>query len=86
MRVDNCLANGQPKSAPRRVADPTEIVIGTHGVIVRERQAVGVLLPEVAVRMGWDPETFVCQAAAKAGIDADALDTLRIEQFESQDF
>ncbi|UCH36319.1 MAG: AmmeMemoRadiSam system protein B [Armatimonadota bacterium] len=57
----------------RRVADPSEIVAGKHGVLVREGHRGGVYLPQVATEQGWSREemlTHLCQY--KAGLAPDA--------------
>jgi AmmeMemoRadiSam system protein A len=51
---------------------PEEIQIGRHGLDVRRRGARGLLLPQVAVEHGLDPETFLAATCRKAGLPADA--------------
>ena len=45
-----------------------EIEIGTHGLIVELGHHRGLLLPQVAVSMGWDKETFLQQTLRKSGL------------------
>ena len=60
-------------SIPRRVQSVDEIVMGTHGVIVRRGGRQGVFLPQVATETGWDRETFLENlCAGKAGLPKDA--------------
>src|SRR5688572_28994394 len=47
--------------------DPTQIVIGRDGVIVRRGHTSGLLLPQVAVGRGWSPEEFLGAVCSKAG-------------------
>jgi AmmeMemoRadiSam system protein A len=54
------------------VADVQEIEVGRHGLIVRQVQRRGLLLPQVAIEWGWDRETFLSQTCAKAGLPLDA--------------
>jgi hypothetical protein len=55
-------------SPRRRVIDPTEIEVGTHGLIVAASGRSGLLLPQVAVEQGWDRERFLENACQKAGL------------------
>ena len=60
-------------SIPRLVENADEIVMGTHGVIVRKGRRQGVFLPQVATETGWDRETFLENlCAGKAGLSKDA--------------
>src|SRR5512143_1574709 len=45
----------------QRIASPSEIEVGTHGVVVQSRSTRGLLLPQVAVEYGWDRDTFLEQ-------------------------
>ncbi|MCI0658113.1 MAG: AMMECR1 family protein, partial [Acidobacteria bacterium] len=47
-------------------------VIGRDGLLVERGRARGLLLPQVAVRRGWDPEAFVSETCRKAGLPVDA--------------
>jgi MEMO1 family protein len=50
-----------------------EIVIGKHGIWVKEGRRGGTYLPEVAVEQGWNREEFLSHCCAeKAGLDEDA--------------
>lgn len=57
---------------PFRVTDPSQVSIGTHGLLVTERRRRGLLLPQVAVEQGWDLPTFLEEACLKAGLPPDA--------------
>ena len=58
---------------PERVKSVDEIILGTHGVIVRKGFASGVFLPQVATETGWSKEEFLSYLCAhKAGLSADA--------------
>ena len=50
------------------VEDPSRIRVGTHGLVVRQGFASGLLLPQVAVEYEWDEETFLAQTCRKAGL------------------
>ena len=60
-------------SVPRLVQNVDEIVMGTHGVIVRRGGRQGVFLPQVATETGWDREIFLEHlCAGKAGLPKNA--------------
>ena len=55
------------------VTNPNNIIMGTHGVIVRSGFRSGVYLPQVATETGWSREKFMSSlCASKAGLPADA--------------
>ncbi len=54
--------------SPPEPAEPEEIVVGKHGVIVSYGPYSGLLLPQVPVEYGWDRETFLDHACLKAGL------------------
>lgn len=53
------------------VDDIGNIVIGRHGLIVRQGHRRGLLLPQVATEWEWTRETFLAQTCLKAGLPAD---------------
>jgi AmmeMemoRadiSam system protein A len=54
----------------KKVSSPDEIVIGKHGVLVRNAQTSGVYLPQVATETGWSKEDFMDSlCGSKAGMD-----------------
>jgi AmmeMemoRadiSam system protein A len=55
-----------------RIAGPSEITIGTHGLMVTDGRRRGLLLPQVAVEQRWDVLIFLEQTCLKAGIPPDA--------------
>jgi AmmeMemoRadiSam system protein B/AmmeMemoRadiSam system protein A len=56
----------------RHVRDIHEIRVGRDGLVVRNADHEGLLLPQVAVEEHWDRTTFVEQACRKAGLPEDA--------------
>jgi len=56
----------------REIADPRQVIVGRHGLIVARGGLKGVLLPQVPVENKWDRETFLEQASLKAGLPPDA--------------
>ena len=57
----------------KRVASADDIILGTHGVLVRRGYSSGVFLPQVATETGWTKEQFLSHLCAdKAGLSPDA--------------
>jgi AmmeMemoRadiSam system protein A len=52
----------------KEIGSAEEIEIGRHGVVVELGRHRGLLLPQVAVSMGWDKETFFLQTLRKSGL------------------
>ncbi len=72
---------------PVPVADPSEVVVGRHGIIVSKGFHRGLLLPQVAVEQGWDRETFLDHGCLKAGLPREAWRKgAKIEVFTAQVF
>ncbi|HKZ64578.1 MAG TPA: TIGR00296 family protein [Thermoplasmata archaeon] len=65
---------------------PSQVRVGVDGLQAAQGVARGLLLPQVAVDWGWDPEEFLSQTCVKAGLLPDAwLDTeTRIYRFQSE--
>ena len=59
-------------SPMRQISDVNEIVVGTHGIVMQQGYAKGLLLPQVATEYHWDRDTFLRQTARKAGLPYDA--------------
>lgn len=60
-------------TTPVRIQDAAAIVIGRHGIIVRNGEHSGCFLPKVASDHGWSVEEFLAQCCReKAGLDPDA--------------
>jgi len=56
----------------RRDRDPSEIEVGTHGILMRRGGRSGLLLPQVATEQGWSREEFLVHTCRKAGLPTDA--------------
>ena len=54
------------------VDDVADIEVGRDGLVLVHEGARGVLLPQVAVHMGWDRSQFLAAVCRKAGLHADA--------------
>jgi MEMO1 family protein len=57
---------------PVSVSSWKDIVVGKHGVILKQGFASAVFLPQVAPEQGWDRETMLRHLSLKAGLPADA--------------
>ncbi len=55
----------------RRVLDIDQIKVGQHGLLMRNGDNEGLLLPQVPVEQGWDRQTFLEQTCRKAGMRSD---------------
>jgi len=51
-----------------RIADPAQVRVGEHGLVISRAERRGVLLPQVATENGWDRETFLDRTCVKAGL------------------
>ncbi|HXW14937.1 MAG TPA: AmmeMemoRadiSam system protein A, partial [Terriglobia bacterium] len=56
----------------RRVLSVKEIKVGKHGLIMKQRDIEGILLPQVPVEEHWDRDTFLAETCLKAGLPRDA--------------
>lgn len=57
---------------PVSVPSWKDIVVGKHGVVLKQGFASAVFLPQVATEQGWDRETMLSHLSRKAGLPADA--------------
>jgi AmmeMemoRadiSam system protein A len=53
----------------RRVTDVEQIKVARDGLLMKNGNSEGLLLPQVPVEQHWDRKTFLEQTCAKAGID-----------------
>lgn len=66
----------------RQIADPSEFIVGKHGIIVQLNGRSGVFLPQVAPEAGWDRETTLTYLCShKAGLPPDAWKDKRTKLF-----
>ncbi len=67
------------------VSDPESIEIGRDGLIIERDSRRGLLLPEVAVELGWDREQFLNGVCEKAFLPRDAWrdSTCKLYRFQS---
>jgi len=59
-------------SPMKKMTDPSEIVVGKHGLMVVAQGRSGVLLPQVGAEYGWSALEFLGQTCHKAGLDVGA--------------
>jgi AmmeMemoRadiSam system protein B/AmmeMemoRadiSam system protein A len=52
----------------RRVTDTQQIKVGQHGLLMKNGDYEGLLLPQVPVEQGWDREKFLEETCRKAGM------------------
>jgi AmmeMemoRadiSam system protein A len=52
----------------RRVTDLRQIKVGQHGLLMKNGDHQGILLPQVPVEEKWDRQTFLEQTCVKAGM------------------
>jgi hypothetical protein len=53
----------------RRVLDVQQIKVGEHGLLMKNGDSEGLLLPQVPVEQKWDRQTFLEQTCRKAGMN-----------------
>jgi AmmeMemoRadiSam system protein A len=58
--------------SPLRPVAPEEVVVGNHGLVVKQGNRRGLLLPQVPVEWDWSREMFLTQTCLKASLDPDA--------------
>jgi AmmeMemoRadiSam system protein B/AmmeMemoRadiSam system protein A len=54
----------------RRVLDVQQIKVGEHGLLMKNGDSEGLLLPQVPVEQKWDRQTFLEQTCRKARMDS----------------
>jgi len=59
-------------TAPKPIASPNQIRVGTDGVVLSKDSRSAVFLPQVAPEQGWDLEQMLTQLSLKAKLPADA--------------
>ena len=47
---------------------PEEVIVGKHGLMIKQGFYQGLLLPQVAVEQGWNREQFLDGTCRKAGL------------------
>ena len=57
--------------SPLEISSPDKIIVGKHGIIMKNGYNSGVLLPQVPTEQGWDREEFLSYTCRKAGMQED---------------
>jgi MEMO1 family protein len=65
----------------RRVLDLKQIRTGRDGLVVKQGETEGLLLPQVAPEQGWDRMTFIQQTCRKAGLPENAWQNAETDVF-----
>lgn len=72
----------------KAVRDAADVDVGAHGLTIDFQGKRGLLLPQVALKNGWDAVTFLEHVCTKAGLDKDAWkhDGAVVQTFTAQVF
>jgi AmmeMemoRadiSam system protein A len=66
----------------KRVDDPLNLELGTHGIYIKRGYASGCFLPQVATETGWSKEEFLSYCCShKAGLAPDAWQDPKTEVY-----
>lgn len=57
--------------SPLEVSSPEKVIVGKHGIIMKNGYNSGVLLPQVPTEQGWNREEFLSNTCRKAGLQND---------------
>lgn len=70
--LDNFSIEISVLSPLHKTKNPSDIIVGLHGIYLEKDGQRGVLLPQVAVEQHWDRERFLQHTCHKAGLPKDA--------------
>lgn len=85
--LDDIVIDVSVLSSPRRLTEPSAIVAGRDGVILRQGNQQGVFLPQVWEETGWTRLEFLRELASqKAGLPPDAWQHAELFVFQDQAF
>ncbi|HEY42866.1 MAG TPA: AMMECR1 domain-containing protein [Anaerolineae bacterium] len=71
--LDQVSIESSVLSPLRRITDINEIQVGTHGLVIYYAGSQGVLLPQVPVEEGWDPQAFLENLWFKVRLPSNSL-------------
>ena len=63
----------------QQIKDVNEIVVGKHGIYIKQGWHSGLLLPQVATDWGWNRTEFLAHTCNKAGLPAEAWEDSETE-------
>lgn len=64
-----------------KISSPQDIIVGKHGLLIRQGKHQGLLLPQVASHAGWQPHVFLEHTCLKAGLPGSAWEEPDTEIF-----
>lgn len=70
--LDNFSIEISVLSTLYKTKEPSDIIVGEHGIYLEKDGQRGVLLPQVAIEQQWDRESFLQHTCQKAGLPKDA--------------
>jgi AmmeMemoRadiSam system protein A len=70
--LDNFSIEISVLSPLHKTKEPSDIIVGLHGIYLEKDGQRGVLLPQVAVEQQWNREDFLQHTCHKAGLAKDA--------------
>ena len=96
-RVPPATARDLPRHVPRisvlssleEISSPSDVLVGTHGVVVEKGKRWGVVLPEDGEGLGWDGTRLLGQACLRAGLPEESWKTpgaIRLRRFSAETF
>lgn len=56
--------------SPLEISTPGNVIVGKHGILMKNGYNSGVLLPQVPVEQGWNREEFLSNTCRKAGMQS----------------
>ncbi|MFC1834311.1 AmmeMemoRadiSam system protein A [Thermodesulfobacteriota bacterium] len=54
------------------IRDPSDIMVGRHGLMIQKKSLSGIFLPQVAAQRNWDSLTFLSETCKKAGLSGES--------------
>jgi uncharacterized protein len=96
-RVPPATAKELPRYVPQisvlspleEISSPSELSVGTHGVVAEKGKRRGVVLPQDAAGLGWDGARLLGQACLRAGLPEEswkAPGSVRLRRFRAETF
>jgi AmmeMemoRadiSam system protein A len=71
---------------PQRISNVNDIVVGRHGLIIKQGFFQGVLLPQVPTELGWTRDEFLIGICRKAGLPPSGWKNAELFTFEAEVF
>jgi AmmeMemoRadiSam system protein A len=77
--IDNLEIEISVLSPLKKIENIDEIMVGQHGLVIKQGLSRGLLLPQVAPEWGWDRKEFLEQTCQKAGLPSNAWEDQQTE-------